>query len=234
MSNIVLFDLDDTLYDYEKAHEAGLQQAYLIWNENKKQLHFQEFTSLYSTSRAWIKKFLADTAASHSRALYFQKLVEITTGKPNTDLVITLLDGYYKGFFESMKLFPDVLNVLTKLKELNFDLGIVTNMQANIQYRKLTLLGIGNKFDCIVTSESVGHEKPNPLIFFHTLALMKGTPQKTFMIGDSLQNDIEPAAFIGIKPIWFNPRKKLSTLSETINYKTISQYSQLLPEITTE
>jgi putative hydrolase of the HAD superfamily len=107
-------------------------------------------------------------------------------------------------------------------------------MQANIQYRKLTLLGIGNRFDCIVTSESVGHEKPNPLIFFHTLALMKGTPQKTFMVGDSLQNDIEPAAFIGIKPIWFNPRNKRSFLSETVTYKTITKYSQLLSKIAIE
>ena len=234
MSKIVLFDLDDTLYDYEKAHEAGLQQAFLIWNKNKKPMEYQEFTSLYSDGRAWIKKFLADTAASHSRALYFQKLVEIATGKPNTDLITALLDGYYKGFFESMKLFPGVSDVLTKLKDLDYKLGIVTNMQANIQYKKLTLLGIGNKFDCIVTSESVGHEKPNPLIFFHTLALMKGIPQKTFMVGDSLQNDIEPAAFIGINPIWFNPRNKSSSLSKTINYMTITEYSQLLSKITLE
>ena len=117
MSKIVLFDLDDTLYDYEKAHEAGLQHAFFIWNKNQKEINFQEFTSLYADSRAWIKKFLADTAASHSRSLYFQKFVEIATGKPNTDLITALLDGYYNGFFKTMKLFPEVLTVLTKLKE---------------------------------------------------------------------------------------------------------------------
>ena len=227
MLRIVLFDLDDTLYDYQQAHRAGLQKALLNWNEYEKPLKFQEFNDLYARSRSWIKKFLTDTAASHSRALYFRKLVESEKGKPNTDQITSLLDSYYDGFYESMQLFPEVMNTLNKLQDLNYGLGIVTNMQANIQYQKLTLLGVGDKFDCIVTSESVGHEKPNPLIFFHTLSLMDGKPKNTFMVGDSMKNDIEPAAFIGIKPIWFNPNRKSSEV-RSFEFLEMTDFSQLL------
>jgi HAD superfamily hydrolase (TIGR01549 family) len=228
---IILFDLDGTLYDYEKAQQEGLIKAYNFWKKHEQKSSFNEFNKLYSDSRGWIKKFLADTAASHSRALYFQKFVETTTGSPNTDLITELNDAYYDGFFKTMKPFPNLLDTLKKLKNLDYKLGIVTNMQANVQYKKLSILGIGDVFDCIVTSEAVGHEKPNPLIFSHTLSLMKGTPENTFMVGDSFKNDIEPAAFIGIKPIWFNPMWDGSKISEEFKFQVISNYSELLLKI---
>ena len=227
MVKIILFDLDGTLYDYEHAQKKGLAQAYEFWKSQQENSNIKEFNKLYSESRAWIKKFLADTAASHSRALYFQKFVETAIGSPNTDLITALNDAYYEGFFKIMTPFPNLLDTLSKLKELEYKLGIVTNMQANIQYKKLSFLGIGNVFDCIVTSEAVGHEKPNPLIFSHTLSLMKGTPENTYMIGDSIKNDIEPAAFIGIKPIWFNPTWDSSVSSEEYKFQAISDYSEL-------
>ena len=77
MSKIVLFDLVGTLYDYEAAHKRGITQAHISWNALKSDMEFDEFTQLYSDSRSWIKRFLADSAASHSRALYFQKFVEM-------------------------------------------------------------------------------------------------------------------------------------------------------------
>ena len=191
-------------------------------------MEFSEFSKLYSDSRSWIKRFLADSAASHSRALYFQRFVEIKTGRPNTDLITTLLDGYYSGFYKSMTPFPELKKALTSLQKKNYRLGIITNMQANIQYKKISLLGLGDMFEEIVTSEAVGHEKPHPLIFYHTLSLMGGIPENTFMIGDSLQHDINPASFIGITPIWFNPDKTPTEKVISPSFLTIQNYSQLV------
>jgi putative hydrolase of the HAD superfamily len=228
---IVLFDLDGTLYDYEHANKEGLSKAYDFWKKHSKDVTIQEFNELYTESRAWIKKYLADTAASHSRALYFQKFVETAIGSPNTDLITAMNDAYYTGFFKAMAPFPNLLDSLMKLKKLNYKLGIVTNMQANVQYKKLSILGVGNVFDCIVTSEAVGHEKPHPLIFSHTLSLMNGTPKNTYMIGDSFENDIEAAAYIGITPIWFNSTLDNSVLKEKFNFQVISDYYDLESKI---
>lgn len=231
MTQIVLFDLDGTLYDYNLAHQQGLKNAHKRWLFKEQQHSLEEFTNLYVESRSWVKRFLADTASSHSRALYFQKLVENVFGKPFTDLITELLDAYYEGFYNSMKLFPGVKNALTTLKEKNYLLGIVTNMQADIQHRKLTLLEIGQNFDCIVTSEAVDHEKPHPHIYFHALALMEGTPNNTVMVGDSFINDIEPASWIGIIPIWYNPHKKFPPIEREIHYYSIAHFDKLVDTI---
>ena len=150
----MLFDLDGTLYDYNLAHQQGLVNSYEKWVSKGQHHSFDEFSNLYGDSRSWVKRFLADTASSHSRALYFQKLVEKIYGKPYTSLITELLDAYYEGFYNSMKAFPGVKKALTALKKKNYRLGIVTNMQADIQHRKLTFLEIGDYFGFI--NEAVG------------------------------------------------------------------------------
>ncbi|MHA2052388.1 MAG: HAD family hydrolase, partial [Candidatus Hodarchaeales archaeon] len=206
MIKTIIFDLDNTLYDYDSCHSHGLKLAYEKWREIGYNESLEEFKELYSTSRIWVKRFLSDTAASHSRALYFQKLVETVAGIPNTDIIIKLYDSYYEGFYRNLQAFPKITEVLGKLKQANYQLAIVSNMLAETQYRKLALLNLGDKFDFIITSQSVEHEKPHPHIYSHTLTLTGSSPEETVMIGDSIVDDIEPTLWMGMKAIWFNPK----------------------------
>ncbi|MFW9905527.1 MAG: HAD family hydrolase [Candidatus Thorarchaeota archaeon] len=231
MKQLILFDLDGTLYDYNLAHQQGLLKSYKKWVSKGNDHNFDEFVNLYKESRSWVKRFLADTASSHSRALYFQKLIEKIYGKPDTSLITELLDAYYEGFYNSMKAFPGVKTALIVLKEKEYRLGIVTNMQADIQHRKLTFLEIGNDFDFIITSEAVDHEKPHPHIFFHALAITDGTPKTTVMVGDSFLNDIEPASWIGITPIWYNPKGLAPPIETNAHYYSIKHFDELVETI---
>jgi FMN phosphatase YigB (HAD superfamily) len=60
---------------------------------------------------------------------------------------------------------------------------------------------------------------------------MNGTPKNTYMIGDSFENDIEAAAYIGITPIWFNPTLDKSVLNEELDFQVISDYYDLESKI---
>ncbi|MHA2347979.1 MAG: HAD family hydrolase, partial [Candidatus Hodarchaeales archaeon] len=226
-----IFDLDNTLYDYDLCHNHGLKLAYEKWREIGYNESLEEFKELYSTSRIWVKKFLSDTAASHSRALYFQKLVETVEGIPNTKIIIKLYDSYYEGFYRNLQAFPKIDEVLQKLKQANYQLAIVSNMLAETQYRKLALLNLGDMFDFIITSQSVEHEKPHPHIYSHTLTLTGSSPEETVMIGDSIVDDIEPALWMGMKAIWFNPKGFEPSVTIEKEYSTIKNYDNLLTEI---
>jgi len=228
LPKIVLFDLDDTLYDYEKAHIKGMQSAYNFWKESGFDQTFQEFETSYKEARTWIKRFLNDTAASHSRVLYFQRLVESVVRKPEARLIIKLVDSYYEGFYDSMELFEGVKTVFDTLKSYDFKIGLVTNMQADVQYRKILLLGLGDFFDTIVTSEAVNHEKPSPHIFLYALNMMRGEAKNTFMIGDSFHSDIEPASWLGMTAIWFNHRNRVIDDSSKVVFHQVTNFLEIL------
>jgi putative hydrolase of the HAD superfamily len=232
MIKTVIFDLDNTLYDYDLCHSHGLDLAHKKWMEMGYKESKEEFKELYSTSRTWVKKFLSDTAASHSRALYFQKLVETVEGNPNTHIIIKLYDAYYEGFYRNLQAYPKINEILKQLKREGYQLAIVSNMLAETQYRKLALLNLGDMFDFIITSQSVEHEKPHPHIYSHTLTLTGSNPEETIMIGDSLIDDIEPALWMGMKAIWFNPKELEPSISIEKEYVEVQNYNNLIEEIT--
>ncbi len=208
MIKTIIFDLDDTLYDYRFAHKKGLDAAYETWKSIVPNSSFTNFKELYEKSRIWVKRYLPDTASSHSRALYIQKMVETNLSRPNTDVMIQLFDSYYSSFYNNLIMFTGVSEVLTHLRSKNrFTLVCLTNMLSETQFRKLSLLGLGEMFDKIITSESVEHEKPHPHIFSHTLTETNSKPKETIMVGDSFTHDIEPAIWLGLNAIWFNPRE---------------------------
>jgi putative hydrolase of the HAD superfamily len=220
--------LDDTLYDYEYAHRNGLQGAYKEWISQRPYDNFDKFIDFYDRSRIWVKRFLPDTASSHSRALYFQKVVESVFRQPNTDIIIKLFDAYYRSFYDNLKLFTDVKEILTKLKQENYQIVLITNMLSETQYRKLSILGLGAIFDHIVTSEAVEHEKPHPHIFSHTLTLTNSKAEESVMVGDSFTNDVEPSSWLGMTAIWFNPKSKAQPFKIRSHFYSITHFEEIL------
>ncbi|MGB5462925.1 MAG: HAD-IA family hydrolase, partial [Aureibaculum sp.] len=81
---------------------------------------------------------------------------------------------------------------------------IITNGFEEVQVEKLKKSEILHFFDKVITSESVGVKKPNPLIFNHAMELTKTTPEKSMMIGDNYEADILGAQQIGMRTIYFN------------------------------
>ena len=229
MIKTIIFDLDDTLYDYRFAHKQGLAAAYETWKLIVPNSNFVSFKELYDKSRIWVKRYLPDTASSHSRALYIQKMVETSFSRPNTDAIIQLFDSYYSTFYDNLIMFTGVNEVLSHLKsKTQFNLVCLTNMLSETQFRKLSLLGLGETFDKIITSESVEHEKPHPHIFTHTLTETNSKPKETVMIGDSFMHDIEPAIWLGLNAIWFNPREIKPPENLGGNYFSITQFIEIL------
>ena len=72
----VLFDTDNTLYPYEPAHKAAMDavrvKAAMLFGIEK-----EKFNDTFYRAREAVKEQLSNTASSHSRLLYFQRMLEM-------------------------------------------------------------------------------------------------------------------------------------------------------------
>ncbi len=200
MKKAVLFDLDNTLYDYEKTHKKALNSVFEIL---KKHINISKksFFELYKISRVEINRELAGSASSHNRTLYFQRLIEKTHNTVEPDLILKLYDSYWNTFLKHMSLKKDVISTFKILKKNNIKIAIVTDLTTNIQLKKLSKLKLTNFVDVLVTSEEAGSEKPNPIMFLLTLNKLNLLPSEALMVGDNIVNDIEGGNAVGLDTV---------------------------------
>lgn len=95
---------------------------------------------------------------------------------------------------------PDVLDALPALAD-RYRLGVLANQRAWIR-ETMARDGIARYFDVWSVSEEVGAEKPDPAIFDHAVAVAGTLPERCAMVGDRLDNDVEPARRQGMKGVW--------------------------------
>jgi HAD superfamily hydrolase (TIGR01549 family) len=81
-----------------------------------------------------------------------------------------------------------------------YKIGVIANQSAGTVER-LTRWGLMPFISICVSSAEVGLEKPDPAIFRLALNLAKCAPAEAVMIGDRLDNDIQPARMLGWKTI---------------------------------
>ena len=97
-------------------------------------------------------------------------------------------------------LFDDVSATLKGLKEKNLKLGLLTNLQTEVD-SMCRELGIAAYLDFTVTSAEVGADKPQPPIFLKALELAHVKAAEAIHVGDQYQNDVLGARGVGISPI---------------------------------
>ena len=115
------------------------------------------------------------------------------------------------------KLYVDTPKVLEILKK-KYHLGIIANQKLGTEQR-LTDLGIRDYFDVIISSAEAGVSKPDLQIFKLALSEAGCMPEESYMIGDRLDNDIEPAAMLGMNTIWVRQGSFSHGNPELIKYK---------------
>ena len=97
----------------------------------------------------------------------------------------------------TFRIFPDVLDTLTALREAIPTLGIVSNWDWWLPEMCETL-GLADHFDFIMTSARVGAAKPHPAIFRAALRQTDVAPQRLLHVGDDLFADVQGAQALGI------------------------------------
>lgn len=200
MKKGILFDLDNTLYDYDKVHKIALNDVYSVFSKDIK-ITKTRFLELYNLAKTEIHRELSGTASSHNRVLYFQRLIEKTHQTVHPQLILKLYNSYWNSILKNMTLRSGTENLLKHLKKKGLKIAIVSDLTTNIQLRKLEKLKIEKYIDVLITSEEAGNEKPHPIMFLLALNKLNLTAKDVFMVGDHSINDIEGANALGIESI---------------------------------
>jgi len=185
-----LFDTDNTLYPYDPAHAAAMLA---VRNKISTTLSIAvaDFDTAFQEARKQVKARLKHTASSHSRLLYMQRMLEIMGLGSQVLLALDFEQTYWRTFLSNAVLFEGVKEVLDDIRLLGIPTAIVTDLTAQIQFRKVVYFGLDHYFDYIVTSEEAGHDKPHHAPFEIAIEKMRPKGDCIWMIGDNPVNDIQ-------------------------------------------
>jgi putative hydrolase of the HAD superfamily len=188
----VLLDSDNTLYPYRPAHEAALA-ATRAKATNVLSIQPQQFDEGYARAREAVKARLGATASSHSRLLYFQRLLELLGLNTQVLLALDLEQTYWRTYLSNARLFEGVTEFLDDLRINGIPTAVVTDLTAQIQFRKIVYLGLDHYLDYVVTSEEAGRDKPDRAPFQLAVDKLQAGDGATWMIGDDPLTDVKGA-----------------------------------------
>lgn len=191
-AKVILLDLDNTLYPYAPCHLEALKRAYLAYRKFVEPISLPFFRRRYAKARKETRRRLRGLAASHSRLLYFQRLLESRLGRTDATNALRLEQAYWRGFLGRMRLHSWVRPFLRRCQREGKRIVIVTNLTAEIQMRKLQKMKLGKWIELVVSSEEAGVEKPDPAIFRYALKKADCRPHLALILGDDPKQDVCP------------------------------------------
>ena len=204
MQNIqhVFFDLDHTLWDFEKNSDLTFQKIFKI-NDLSVDLH--SFLEVYRPLNFKFWKLYREEKVTKSELRYGRlKNTFDALNFPISDTLIDVLaDQYIEHLADFNYLFDGAIEILDYLNQ-KYTLHIITNGFEEIQTKKMVNSKIYHYFEKVITSESVGVKKPNPKVFKHALEIANANIDQAIMIGDSIEADINGALGVGMKAIHCN------------------------------
>ncbi len=200
----VVFDIDNTLYDYDAAHAPAFA-ALTEYAGRELGLSEAEFVRRHREAEREMRRRCGDNcAALHNRLLRYQALLEALDRPVGAALEMSKL--YWTALLSAVRPFPDAVEALARLRKMGLIVGIGTNMTAANQYEKLARIGAMDQVDFIVTSEEVSAEKPDRRLFDACAAKAGCAPSRCLFVGDSLEKDVLGALNAGMRAAWFCPK----------------------------
>jgi putative hydrolase of the HAD superfamily len=101
-----------------------------------------------------------------------------------------------------MRLFPEALECLQRLRERGVPLALVTNGDAREQRWKIETHGLARFFDAIVIEGEFGAGKPDEIVYREALAGLGASAGDAWMVGDHLDFDVAAPQRLGLRGVW--------------------------------
>lgn len=187
MIKLIIFDLDDTLYNEREYVLSGFETV-ARYVSRKTGIDFQK-----------IYLILLESFILYGRGKNFDYLLRrLSTRKKIT---VPELKKIYQEHLPKIALSEKTIKMLKKLHN-KYKLCLITNGWAHVQKRKVESLELAKYFYLIIYTQEGGlmvFRKPHPKYFFEACSIFKVKPKEALVVGDDLTTDAAGALAAGMR-----------------------------------
>jgi putative hydrolase of the HAD superfamily len=204
----LFFDLDHTLWDFDKNSEVSLRTLYDEYELAKRGIDdFQALFKAYNfhNDRLW-ERYRNGYIKRDELRWKRMWLMLLDFKVADTSLANELSTAYLEILPTQTLLVPHAKEILEHCKG-RYEMHLITNGFETTQRLKLQYSGIARYFKHLVTSEKSNSMKPHKDIFDYALDLAKANVEESIMIGDAIDIDILGAINAGWDTVYYNPHK---------------------------
>jgi putative hydrolase of the HAD superfamily len=204
----IFFDLDHTIWDFDRNAEETLFELYDIYRLNEIGLPSASiFIETYTRNnhQLWAEYHTGKITKTELRETRFKRTF-LELGLHPDSIPLKFEDDYVRLCPTKPHLFPHAHETLQYLQS-RYTLHLISNGFKEASELKIGNTNIRGYFQNIIISEIVGVNKPDQAIFEHALNLAGAAKGESIMIGDSLEADVYGALNFGMDAIYFNPFK---------------------------
>ena len=219
MTKYILFDLDDTIFDFKRSEAFAISQTMQKLGVTPSAFLISRYSEINDSM--WKKLERGEMTRDEVLILRFEKFfgelgVAANFSEVRAFYEKTLGSSYF--FFEGAE---QMLDTLSK----KYDLYIVSNGTAAVQQGRLERSGVGKYFKDIFISQALGFNKPDVRFFEKACEQIQDfKKEEAVIIGDSLTSDIAGGKSFGIKTVWYAPHGKQSELPDI----TVRSFAEIL------
>lgn len=195
---VVLFDIDGTLIDHDRAQFVAVTAMHGRLDFAGSVIDF-----LNQWQRAldihYARYLAGEVSIQEQRRARFRDVVNPTLSDLAAD---QLSAAYLDDYLAACRLYPDVEPMLTQVTACR--LGVVSNSERAQQQTKLERNGVAHRFGTMIMSADCGIAKPAPGIFHLACETMGVSPSQAVYVGDRPDIDADAARKAGLWGIWLD------------------------------
>lgn len=202
----LILDIDDTLVDTDAALRTAARAAALeVWPTSNATVR-ERFAELFLTDPEGVfGRYTAGELRFHE-----MRKARIAVAAERSGLLWEarryrrFCSGFDPAFAAAQHLFSDAMPAVAAAERWGIAVVLLTNSSSPATRMKLQVLGVSDRFERVVTTDTLGIGKPDPSVFLHACELAGAAPEACVAVGDNYANDVVAARDAGLRALWLD------------------------------
>ncbi|MHC0433367.1 HAD family hydrolase [Streptomyces sp. O3] len=199
----VVWDIDDTLFDYARADRSGmgahLAAEGLLDRFGGARQALDRWKAV--GDRHWARFVAGETGFPEQRR---DRVRDFVRAPELTDAEADAWFDRYRGHYEAAwSLFPDAVPALDALAG-DYRHAVLSNAATAPQERKLRALGVRDRFEAVLCAAELGVAKPDAGAFLAACQALGLAPGEMAYVGDQPETDARGARDAGLWGVWLD------------------------------